>query len=76
MRTVVRTTEEALTSRLLQSTVQTLELFSICGNALDRVADACRGGGGVPYAPYGAAFRRRQAAVDAGFFRLYCLRVS
>lgn len=157
MCTAVRTTEEALTSRLLQSTVQTLELFSIylgqalglyqvlspgarvtpaelshaagiapryarewleqqaaagllrvesivapandrrywlptehvnvltkedhpahlaplaqmvagIGGVLDRVADAYRGGDSVPYAAYGTAFRRGQAAINRPAF--------
>ncbi|MGH9308454.1 MAG: class I SAM-dependent methyltransferase [Vicinamibacterales bacterium] len=157
MCTAVRTTEEALTSRLLQSTVQTLELFSIylgktlglyevlssgvrvtatelsqtagiapryarewleqqavaglllveavaarpddrrywlpaehvnvlatedhpahlaplaqmvagIGGVLDRVVDAYRSGGGVPYPAFGAAFRQGQAAINRPAF--------
>jgi 2-polyprenyl-3-methyl-5-hydroxy-6-metoxy-1,4-benzoquinol methylase len=38
------------------------------GGVLDRVVDAYRSGGGVPYAAFGAAFREGQAAINRPAF--------
>ena len=69
MCTIVPTTEEALTARLLQATIHALELYGIyLGKELgpDTVRDLAAAG--LP--------RVEIVPVDGGFFRLYRLRAA